>query len=297
MLYPLKFTPLLIERVWGGDALARYGKALPPGQRIGESWEISDRDEAQSVVANGSLQGQTLRQLVVSLGPELLGTNCRKVHRFPLLLKLLDARERLSLQVHPPATVAAKLGGEPKTEMWYILDATPDAHLIAGLKHGTTREQFTRDPAACVHSFPVRTGDTIFIPSGRVHAIDAGVVIVEIQQNSDTTYRVYDWGRVGRQLHLEQSLASIDFNDFEPSPTPLPIRCDYFQVEKVEVAGEVTGRCDGSSFHVIACIAGKVSVGAEPMKPGDFVLLPATLGDYKLTGNGAVLRAFVPQSR
>src|SRR6266446_2928322 len=116
MLYPYKFTPAMVERVWGGNALAQYGKFVPPGKRIGESWEISDRDEAQSVVANGPLAGKTLRQL---LGEELLGRNCRQTTGFPLLIKLLDARERLSLQVHPPASVAAKLGGEPKTEMWY----------------------------------------------------------------------------------------------------------------------------------------------------------------------------------
>src|SRR5258708_7162729 len=170
MLYPLKFTPILVERVWGGDALARYGKVIVPGQKIGETWEISDRDEAQSVVANGSLQGQTLRQLVKTFGNQLLGSNCSGASRFPLLIKLLDARERLSLQVHPPAAVASKLGGEPKTEMWYILEAAPDAHLIAGLKRGATREQFERAPASCIHSFSVRAGEAMFIPSGRVHA-------------------------------------------------------------------------------------------------------------------------------
>jgi mannose-6-phosphate isomerase len=294
MLYPLKFKPLLVERVWGGDAFARYGKSIPPGQRIGESWEISDRDDAQSIVANGPLAGQTLRQVIAQLGEQLLGRNCRGAKRFPLLIKLLDARDRLSLQVHPPAAIAPALGGEPKTEMWYILDAAPDAHLIAGLKRGVTRERFEREPASCVHRFPVHAGESVFIPSGRVHAIDAGLVIVEIQQNSDTTYRVYDWGRQGRQLHVAESLASIDFNDFEPFPTPLPIQCGYFHVEKVEVTGEVTGRCDGSSFHVLTGIAGHVALGAEPLGVGDFVLLPAGLGDYRLTGSGAVLRSTVP---
>ena len=291
MLYPLKFKPLLMERIWGGDALSRFGKPITPGQKIGETWEISDRDDAQSVVINGPLAGRTLRQL---LSEDLLGRNCRGAKRFPLLIKLLDSRERLSLQVHPPAAVASKLGGEPKTEMWYILDAATDAHLIAGLKRGVTREQFERDPAACVHRFPVHTGDSIFIPSGRVHAIDAGLVIVEIQQNSDTTYRVFDWGRTGRQLHLTESLASIDFNDFQPPLNPLPIECEHFRVEKIEVKDSFAGNCDGSSFQVLACITGHIAVGTEQLKPGDFVLLPATLGDYKLTGNGAVLRVSKP---
>jgi mannose-6-phosphate isomerase len=297
MLYPLKFKPLLVERVWGGNALARYGKSVSPGQRIGESWEISDRDDAQSVVANGNFAGQTLRQLIKTLGSQLLGRNCGDAKRFPLLIKMLDARERLSLQVHPPAAIAPRLGGEPKTEMWYILDATPDAHLIAGLKRSATREQFERQPAAYAHRFPVQTGDAIFIPSGRVHAIDAGLVIVEIQQNSDTTYRVYDWGRVGRQLHITESLASIDFNDFEPSLSPLPVECEHFRVEKLEVTGALAGNCDGSSFHVIACIAGNLTVGTEHLRTGDFALLPAALGPYTLTGNGAGLRATVPHSR
>src|SRR5712672_949011 len=166
MLYPYKFTPALIERVWGGNALSRYGKPIPSGKRIGESWEISDRDDVQSVVANGPDKGKTLREQIHAHGAELLGTNCGKATRFPLLIKLLDARERLSLQVHPPSAVAAKLGGEPKTEIWYILEAAPDAHLIARLKRGMTRDQFIRDPTACVHRFPVRAGNTVFIPSG-----------------------------------------------------------------------------------------------------------------------------------
>ncbi len=296
MLYPLKFEPILVERVWGGDALARYGKAIPPGKRIGETWEISDRDDAQSVVANGPLQGQTLRHLIETQGADAVIGRARPpgAPRFPLLIKMLDARERLSLQVHPPAAIAAKLGGEPKTEMWYILDAAPDAHLLAGFNRGTTREQFTRAPATCVHRFPVRAGDAVFIPSGRVHAIDAGVVLVEIQQNSDTTYRVHDWDRVGRQLHVTESLASIDFNDFEPSPTPLPIKCEYFRVEKLHVTGRTNDRCDGSSFHVLAAIAGRLNVNGEPLAVGDVALVPAALGDYAITGSGELLRASVP---
>jgi mannose-6-phosphate isomerase len=221
-----------------------------------------------------------------------------------LLVKLLDCRERLSLQVHPPASVAAKLGGEPKTEMWYILDAAPDAHLIAGLRRGVTREMFQaaiQSPNSkiedFVHRFPVRAGDSVFIPSGRVHAIDAGLVIVEIQQNSDTTYRVYDWGRVGldgraRPLHIAESLASIDFNDFEPSPTPLPIHCEHFRVEKR--SGGFAGHCDGSSFHILAGIAGRLDVNGESLGVGECVLLPAALGEYTVAGEGALLRAFVP---
>lgn len=303
MLYPLRFTPILVERIWGGNSLTRYGKAVPPGKLIGETWEICDRDKEQSVVSNGTFKGQTLRQLIATLGDRLLGTNCRDTRRFPLLIKMLDARERLSLQVHPPAAIAPQLGGEPKTEMWYVLEAQPDSHLIAGLRAGVTRSQFEaaiqHGGAAfqkCFHRFPIRAGESLFVPSGRLHAIDAGLVIVEIQQNSDTTYRVYDWDRVGtdgkpRALQITESLASIDFSDFEPSPTPLPITCEHFRVEKLTIHGTHAGHCDGTTFHILAGLSGTVTIGNETLKPGDFALLPATLGDYRLTGEGSVLRA------
>jgi len=321
-LYPLKFTPQLAERIWGGQTLARYGKTIPAGQKIGESWEISDRDDAQSMVANGPLAGQTLRQLIARFGADLLGTNVtprgsalsaatalKSSHRgteasptlrFPLLIKLLDARARLSLQVHPPATVAPRLGGEPKTEMWYIMDAAPDAHLIAGLKRGVTRAQFEQALAAgtlaeLVHRFPVKAGDALFVPSGRIHAIDAGLVIAEIQQNSDTTYRVFDWGRP-RPLHAKESLASIDFNDHEPSPVrnqPVLADCPHFRVEKLTMTGNQTFRCDQRSFQILGCVAGAVTVHDEPLRAGEFILLPATLGQYQVAGNGTLLRTTV----
>lgn len=228
-LYPLVFTPIFKERVWGGRELQRlYQKNLPPKVPIGESWEISDRPGDESVVANGPLAGKTLRWLMENHGGDILG-NAKPAtgNRFPLLCKILDAREKLSLQVHPPANLAASLGGEPKTEMWHVTDAAPGADLFVGLKRGVTRAEFeqkiqTGAVAECFHQIPVKRGDTMFLPSGRVHAIGAGLVIFEIQQNSDTTYRVFDWNRAGldgkpRELHIAQSLASIDFNDFEPA--------------------------------------------------------------------------------
>jgi mannose-6-phosphate isomerase len=342
MVYPYKFTPALIERVWGGNALRRYGKPVPDGKRIGESWEISDRDDVQSVVANGPDAGKTLRQLIEWHGAKLLGTNCGSAHprsqngrdarstRFPLLIKLLDARERLSLQVHPPGAVARQLGGDPKTEMWYVLEADPGAQLIAGLKHSTTREQFedalrSDSPMLCdlIHRFPVRPGDCFFVPSGRLHAIDAGVVLVEIQQNSDTTYRVYDWGRVGldgkpRQLHLKESLACINFDDFEPEkqkPTiernganrlGCLVEWEYFHVHWLELHDVWPDQCDGSTFHVITCVEGALSLlalnGEMEMRinPGEFVLLPAAIGHYTvkpLAATTCALKAYVPAAR
>ena len=228
MLYPLTFHPIFKERVWGGRTLEKlYQKALPPGIHIGESWEISDRPGEASVVANGPLAGKDLRWLMEQHAREMLGDAQPQNGRFPLLVKLLDAREKLSLQVHPPPHRAAELGGEPKTEMWYVAQAAPGAELYVGLKRGVTRRDFEKKnqsgiAAECFYRVPVKAGDAMFLPSGRVHAIGAGLVIVEIQQNSDTTYRVFDWNRVGldgrpRELHLAQALASIDFNDFEPA--------------------------------------------------------------------------------
>jgi mannose-6-phosphate isomerase len=247
---------------------------------------------------------------------------------------LLDARERLSLQVHPPAGVAAKLHGEPKTEMWYVLDAGIDAHLIAGLRRHVSGADFIRaiewsqhrhgpppspSIAGCVHRFRVVPGDTFFVPSGRLHAIDAGVVLVEIQQNSDTTYRVYDWDRVGldgkpRQLHINESLACIEFQDYEPKKQ-MPkveyrggnglwrlVECDHFCVHKLTLRNAAPDRCDGSTFHILGCVEGAAGIltpdgKEEPLDLGEFALLPADLDFYTLTPqaeNTSVLKAFVP---
>jgi len=230
-LYPLTFHPIIKERIWGGRNLETlYGKSLPPHSLAGESWEISDRPGDESVIAQGPLRGRTLRWLMEQCPAALLGPRDPMPARFPLLVKIIDARETLSLQVHPPAAVAARLGGEPKTELWYVTRAGPRSELFAGLKKGVSRAEFERklaaqDVAQCFHRIPVKEGDAMFLPSGRVHALGAGTVIFEIQQNSDTTYRVFDWNRVGadgkaRALHVAQSLASIDFGDFEPALLP-----------------------------------------------------------------------------
>jgi len=224
----LTFEPLYKERVWGGRWLAaKFGRALPGGGSIGESWEVVDRAEAQSVEADS---GKTLREILQQRPEEIMGPGYDPDRPFPILVKWLDCSARLSLQVHPPAPVAEQLHGEPKTECWYIADATREAALIVGLKRGVTREQFKQAIAAeslepLLHRFPVRPGQSMLLESGRLHAIDAGNLILEIQENSDTTYRVYDWGRKGldgqpRRLHLSESLQSIDFDDFEPEARP-----------------------------------------------------------------------------
>jgi len=216
----LQFQPIYQERVWGGRRLESYlGRELPSGPPIGESWEIVDRPEAQSVVKGGAYNGTTIRKIMERHGAEVMGPNWPAARPFPILVKWLDCSERLSLQVHPPKSVAASLHGEPKTENWYVAHSTPGASLFVGLKKGVTREVFAKALAGgtaedCVNRVPVAAGDSILVQSGQVHAIDAGNLILEIQQNSDTTYRLHDWGRVGldgkpRKLHVEESLASI----------------------------------------------------------------------------------------
>ena len=178
-----------MERIWGGRKLAElFGKKLPPNKSIGESWEIVDRPEAQSVVSNGPLKGKTLHELWSQHRQEIFG-DVPEAPRFPLLIKLLDAQEKLSLQVHPPEKIAAKLGGEPKTESWYVASAEPDAELFVGFRKPITRDQFgksLRDGAAAadVHTIRVKSGDVMFLPAGRIHAVGAGNVLVEVQQNS-----------------------------------------------------------------------------------------------------------------
>jgi mannose-6-phosphate isomerase len=304
MLYPLKFTPIFKERVWGARNLERlYRKPLPAGVPIGESWEITDRPGDVSVIANGPLAGRDLRWLMEHHARELLGEARALNGRFPLLIKILDANDTLSLQVHPPSAKAAELKGDPKTEMWFITEAQPDAALYVGLRRGVTRSDFERKiadgtVAECFHRHNVRAGDAMFLPSGRVHAIGAGNVIFEIQQNSDTTYRVFDWNRVGldgrpRELHVPQSLASIDFADFEPPLAPRDAvkageaslrtlaECALFKVE--HVSREHAGRTalPAGIMHILGMVAGEITVasaaGNVELKAGDFALVPAAV--------------------
>jgi len=239
----------------------------------------------------------------------LLGDAKLEAGRFPLLIKLLDAQEKLSLQVHPPASKAAELRGDPKTEMWFIADAVPDAELYVGLKRGVTRADFERrigdgSVAECFHRAKVRAGDSMFLPSGRVHAIGAGLVIFEIQQNSDTTYRVFDWNRVGldgkpRELHVPQSLASIDFNDFEPALVNGEevvgpnfrmrqlVWDPLFNVEQFSVQSRQAMVFRWQRMQIIGVVSGEVAIGSTAgegvvLHAGEFCLLPASLPEVKL---------------
>ena len=310
MLYPFVFRPIFKDRIWGGRELQRlYAKPIAAGEPTGESWEISDRPGDASVITNGPLAGKDLRWLMENHAAEILGPARPAVAgRFPLLCKILDAREKLSLQVHPPAGQAAELKGEPKTEMWFIAAAAPDASLYVGLRRGVTRADFEKkisdgSVADCFHRIPVKAGDTMFLPSGRLHAIGDGLVIFEIQQNSDTTYRVFDWNRVGldgqpRELHIAQSLASIDFNDFEPKLVAAKFVPDgqiqrrslvndpLFNVEAWKLDSGASGLLKPKQLQIVAVTTGQVEIksGATlvSLSAGQFSLIPASLNHAEI---------------
>ena len=307
---PLIFEPLFMERVWGGRRLEQlYGKKISAGARIGESWEIVDREDAQSVVHDGPLRGLTLHELWTHRRAEIFGENVGDSERFPLLVKMLDAQERLSLQVHPPAELAATLDGEAKNEMWYLAHAEAGAEVFAGLSEPTDRATFETAlnegrAADLIHRIAVEVGDAIFIPSGRIHAIGAGCLIVEIQQNSDTTYRVFDWNRVGldgkpRTLHIDHSLQSTDFADVRPALQP-PVEggvgpvstCPFFHVEKWTLDAPLAAlENTGGRFAIFTCLTGTVECAGATFGPGDFFLVPACLPQAQITplASGATL--------
>lgn len=299
------FNPIYQERVWGGRSLSqKLNRTLPENLVIGESWEIVDRPEAQSTTC----AGKTIRELIASDPAGIMGAGWAAGRPFPILVKWLDCQDKLSLQVHPPADIAPSLNGEPKTENWYIAEAEPHATLMAGLKNGVTREDFEQglannDLEPLVHTMSVKAGESIFIPSGRIHAIGGGNLILEIQQNSDTTYRVYDWGRVGldgapRQLHIDASLKSSDFNDFEPETikpnggSQVLVESDVFDLRKVCLSAGETIHFDATQPRILSIVIGaleETSDGAK-LQHGDNALLPASQTlEYKALQDSEVL--------
>ncbi len=289
----LQFKPIYQERVWGGRGLELFlGRKLPGTTPIGESWELVDRPEAQSLASSGAWAGRSLRDLVVTHGAEIMGPKWPKARPFPILVKWLDCRERLSLQVHPPAEIAASLGGEPKTENWYIVRAEPGAAVLAGLKPGVDSVKFRaalkhNTTESLVHRLPTVAGDSLLIRSGVMHAIDGGNLILEIQQNSDTTYRVYDWGRVGldgkpRAMHVEQSMASLEANT---AGTPQLVRsadkitvlaeCREFRITRHCLAGgERLDIRAGEQARILSVVSGSLTADGSTLGLGDNALLP-----------------------
>jgi mannose-6-phosphate isomerase len=331
-LPPLLFRPLLKRYLWGGRRLGTVlGKPIGEGEDYAESWEVVDHDQGQSVVADGPLAGTTLGELVVTRGDEILGRHAEHVRalrspsRFPLLFKYLDCQRDLSVQVHPDDAAAARLTPPDlgKTEAWVVLDAAAGSRICAGLKPGVTREQLTREVAAgrteaCLHSFEPRPGDCVFIPAGTVHALGGGLLVAEIQQASDTTWRLYDWGRLGpdgqpRPLHVEAALQAIDYEQQSlgpqtPQPTDRPqierlVACDKFVLDRWQLdrAEPVGG---DERFHILSVLDGAVlleTAAAGNSKPlvlarGQTVLLPASLGPAKLlpTKRSTLLDMYLP---
>jgi mannose-6-phosphate isomerase len=320
-MYPLKSVPVFKRRIWGGRKLQEaFGKELPPGERIGESWEIADLPEGQSTVANGPLAGQTLGDVVRQHAEEIMGKGeasriegeasngvsaAFRLHTpsvvppsasfgFPLLVKFLDAQDVLSVQVHPDPRTCRRMGkGDPKTECWYVIAAEPGAVIYKGFKQGTTREQFARaieagTAAEMLAAIPVQPGECHFIPAGTVHSLGAGLLIAEIQTPSDTTYRVFDWNRVGdtgrpRPLHVAEALESIHF-DLTPDRLPVTtvgrlVDCEYFRVDKGHQAGKGERFLHRGCLHVLIFLSGAgdiISREAEPVpfKAGDCILIP-----------------------
>lgn len=323
-LYPMTFTPVLKDYIWGGRNLEKLGRELPEGI-IAESWEIAGHDDGTSVVNNGRYAGKRLTEVHAELGLDLIGTNCawaQERGKFPLLIKILDANRQLSVQVHPKDDYALAHEGNElgKTEMWVILDAKPGAKVQLGVKQSTTPEQFRQgiengNLEPYLHYVFVKPGDHICVPAGTLHAIMDGIMIAEIQQNSNTTYRVYDWNRMGadgqpRPLHVDKALAVINFENAEPSLCPaetisdengikrsLLCQNEYFVTERVEMAAGTTfkGNCDGRSLEIWGVLAGDVAVNEVALTAVQFVLLPAALGEFSISTKqpATLLRTYV----
>lgn len=293
------FKPLFQKRIWGGQNLQKvFHRAIPQGEKIGESWELVDRPEACSEIVDGNLDQLTIHDLWMKRRKEVFGTKSPESPRFPILIKLLDCVETLSVQVHPPLSMAQELQGEPKTEMWYFLHTEPDAMIYAGLKKGVEARDFkkaigTPELAKMLHTLKTRAGEAMFLPSGRVHAIGAGNLILEIQQNSDTTYRVDDWGRVddfgkARELHIDQAMKSIRFDDAEPyfaqPHSDRVLVCPYFSVKRYFMFPEEEHPwfSDGRSFQYHFVVRGEVRVGEKLFKMGEAFLISAQSKPYDL---------------
>jgi mannose-6-phosphate isomerase len=301
----ITFQPLYQSRLWGGRTLATaYGRPLPEAETIGESWELVDRTEAQSVVLLGSERFPTLHDLWVGRRIDYFGTRAPATPCFPILIKVLDCREKLSVQVHPPERLAAELGGEPKTEMWYFLQTEPEAEIYAGFKKGVTRERFTEAAAqgetgGLLYTLKTTPGEAMFLPSGRVHAIGAGNLILEVQQNSDTAYRVDDWGRLdpktgqARELHLTKALASIVFADEEPIFVQAHgaeiLACKYFTMRRHYIyPGEYqTYAPAGATFHYHFVAQGEITLGEARLGAGAGWLMTADHAAYEVHASKA----------
>ncbi|MDI6775182.1 MAG: class I mannose-6-phosphate isomerase [Verrucomicrobiota bacterium] len=326
-LYPLRFEPVCQDYLWGGNRILKRYRRRSRATTCAESWEIADRSEGMSRVSHGPLAGCSLHALVARFGRRLLGaagarSRSAGATTFPLLVKIIDARLRLSVQVHPHERNGRRGGAEPKTEMWYVLAAKPGSRICAGFRPGVGRREFVRAMARgavarLLRSLPATPGCAFFIPGGRVHAIGKGCLLLEIQQNSHTTYRVYDWDRLDRDgklraLHQEQALKVIRWTD-RPTRRIRPrrirvspvgnaydgvVRCPHFGVMRLRLRAPELVRHDGRSFHAYFVVAGRVRVAAagrtDALPTGGSFLIPAALTRYRLeplTRSAVLIRA------
>jgi len=329
---PLYLRPHFSERPWGGDRLARfYGKDTPPGKIIGESWEVADRPEAQSIVVSGPFDGWTLRRLLQTDASGVLGALAARAQRFPLLAKFIDAAADLSVQVHPCDEGAKPYNDRGKTECWIVLHAQPGARIIRGLKPGTGRDEFQQAVKedrveAVLHSFVARVGDVVALPPGMVHALGAGLVVAEIQQNSDLTFRIYDYRRLGldgkpRQLHVAQALAAIRFDapgdEFAgdlstDTVTPLTrettgtvtvellLQGRYFDLKRYTLAPGGAFRLPPlpQAPRILMALSGSGALNGQPLRMGQTVLLPAAAQTVEVAaapGAALVLAVSMPE--
>jgi mannose-6-phosphate isomerase len=294
-LYPLKFEPIYKKRIWGGQKLREmFNKDIPPFEKIGESWELADLPDDKSVIANGELTGQTLNSAITKYPKEITG-NKNFAGPFPLLIKFINAEDILSVQVHPDLQACQRMGkGNPKTECWYIVFAVPGAVIYKGLKKGVTKEKFSKaikkgNVAELLIRVPVEAGQCHFLPAGTAHSIGAGLLMAEIQTQSDTTYRVFDWNRVdetgkARPLHIEEALESINF-DAAGSNLPVTtvgrlVDCEYFKIDKGHQAKGCEMLLSPGRMKTLVILTGSGAIlGTDgtfvEFKAGDCILIPA----------------------
>lgn len=317
-LYPLQFEPILKDRIWGGTKLKTYLNKPIASEITGESWEISTVENDVSIIANGVFKGKSLYELINDFPEQVLGTKVFEQFgkQFPLLFKYLDAREDLSIQVHPNDELAAKRHNSfGKTEMWYVMQADDEARLIVGFKEKSSSEEYikhleNKTLLSILDTKKVKKGDVFFLETGTVHAIGAGTVIAEIQQTSDITYRLYDFDRVDangntRELHVDLALEAINYDKVEAQKEYLKIEntsnevvdCSYFTTNFIPLNGNLNVNKNQNSFTVYMCVDGdfELILNEEKYnyKKGDTVLIPASLTDFQLSGKGSLLEIYI----
>ncbi|RLK00300.1 type I phosphomannose isomerase catalytic subunit [Tenacibaculum discolor] len=309
----LRFTPILKRKIWGGKKLNQLFHKNSDGSNIGESWEISDVDGDESIVSNGNLKGRTLRSLLKEYKYDLVGNYVYKTFgkQFPLLIKFIDAKEVLSIQVHPDDDLAGLQESYGKTEMWYVMQADEEASIIIGFKENSSKEEYiqhldNKTLLSILNVDKVTKGDVYFVPPGRVHAIGAGLLIAEIQQTSDITYRIYDWDRKDidgnyRELHTEKALKTIDFSAKNTYKTTYSkqenvasqvVTCPYFTTNILPVKGKKEvdlSRKD--SFIIYMCVEGEVTFfynnQQEIIRKGETILVPACIDKVEILSEGS----------